>query len=342
MRYTNFLTQTPFDINCLTVHGVSSKPYSDNPIGKFGTGLKYAIAIILREGGRITLYDDTHRDTYTFSTTDVTFRGNEFRQVTCKHNSRIKSVWKSIYLPFTLDLGKEWVMWQAFRELYANTLDEGGYVVLGEMKDIPEGYTCITVDSPIFAQIAQQKVNIFPDFKAEEALARTDDIQIYSGGSNHIYFRGMRAYDLDKPAIFTYNVINQDVDLTEDRTIKNIYAIRNYIERAISRGDNENVIKALITPEKEHWESELNFNYTFGHSETFEKVSKAERANSRLNPSVRYHYDTYVAPPKTSKISDASWKYCEEALELARGRLGKRANLVHKVYMEAFKEVMKR
>lgn len=49
-----FLNNGEFDVSAMLTFGVSAKE-SDNPIGQFGTGFKYAIAIILRLGGSISV-----------------------------------------------------------------------------------------------------------------------------------------------------------------------------------------------------------------------------------------------------------------------------------------------
>ena len=98
-----------------SVFGVSAK-LDQNSIGEFGSGLKYAIAVLLREGRKITIKSDG--ETYKFDTKKITERNNEFEQVLCNGQE----------MPYTTHLGKGWELWQAYRELYSNCLDEGGEI----------------------------------------------------------------------------------------------------------------------------------------------------------------------------------------------------------------------
>ena len=80
MRHVVFKTPGLIDIRAFTVMGLSSKPNSDSPIGKFGTGLKMAIAVLVRNGIPVTLW--IGRTKYTFRKKRIKFRGEEtFEQI---------------------------------------------------------------------------------------------------------------------------------------------------------------------------------------------------------------------------------------------------------------------
>jgi len=118
------------DIKSITTFGVSSKE-NDSAIGYFGTGLKYAIAILLREGCEITIH--TGGKKYEFGTQRQTVRVDEFTFVTMNGEA----------LAFTTELGKNWQLWQAFRELYCNCTDEGGTIYQSDTFDASESDTVI-------------------------------------------------------------------------------------------------------------------------------------------------------------------------------------------------------
>ena len=52
-----FKTPTSVPLEAFSLMGVNVKT-SNNAIGRFGTGLKYAVAVILRYGGSIQLFID--------------------------------------------------------------------------------------------------------------------------------------------------------------------------------------------------------------------------------------------------------------------------------------------
>ena len=126
-----FTTPGLIPLEAFTTFGVNAKPNSTNPFGYFGTGLKYAIAVCLRNGCKVVLWRGDIKYTFYVSTKD--FRGKDFDFVRMKKETRnFAGLWASSYtqLPFTLELGKNWELWQAFRELETNTRDENGWTTL--------------------------------------------------------------------------------------------------------------------------------------------------------------------------------------------------------------------
>ena len=99
------------DPRFLSTFGCSVKE-SDNPIGWFGTGLKFAIAVLLRTGHSIRVLTGTRQ--LEITTRTDTLRGQSFAFV-CVDGEPAG---------FTTELGKNWELWMAYRELYCNTKDE--------------------------------------------------------------------------------------------------------------------------------------------------------------------------------------------------------------------------
>src|SRR5208282_5619824 len=97
-----FTNPGEIDPRTITTLGVSVKE-TKSPIGFFGTGLKIAIAVLLRNHQRITIYSGLTK--YEFSCAPETIRGQEFNIVQMNN----------IPLGFTTDMGKVWEMWMAYR-----------------------------------------------------------------------------------------------------------------------------------------------------------------------------------------------------------------------------------
>ena len=106
-----FFNKEAIDLRTITTMGVTAK-VTDNAIGYFGTGLKYAIATLLRTGHKVTLVRDGKRIEFTSQTEDI--RGKEFGLVYMGHQP----------LAFTIELGKNWTAKDAYRELASNARDE--------------------------------------------------------------------------------------------------------------------------------------------------------------------------------------------------------------------------
>jgi len=180
MNTISFQNRGLIDLRAVRTFGVSAKDCK-NPIGFFGTGLKYAIAICLRLGGTITLYRGLER--YEFSTSEATIRNSEFRIVTMNGEE----------LGFTTDLGKTWEPWQAFRELYCNTMDEGGSAMEGDANPLTD-YTTLVVSSPAFYSAYIERNSIIltavPRWK-------TPRVEIHDRHSHFGFYRGIRVAKLD-------------------------------------------------------------------------------------------------------------------------------------------------
>ena len=120
-----FWTNTTLDIRAITMMGLSAKPNSTDPIGKFGTGMKLAIAVLLRLGAGVELYIKGQK--YLFKTRTDDFRGQEYDQI-LMYKTTITGRLLPTKLSFTTHLGSHWQPWMAFRELLSNTVDEDGLV----------------------------------------------------------------------------------------------------------------------------------------------------------------------------------------------------------------------
>lgn len=195
-----FITPTALPIEAATTMGVSVK--EDDAIGKFGTGLKYAIAGILRLSGTITAFIDGERHDFTAKESDI--RGKTFRIV--HHNG--------IPCGFTTELGKHWEPWQLFRELASNTMDEGGRWTRDNAGS-DAGRTVIQVKCREVEDSERGESVFLGERRAlvESSLGAT----IYEGSSRHYYFRGIRAGSFPFAAPVTVDVHNGA--LSEDRLL---------------------------------------------------------------------------------------------------------------------------
>lgn len=192
-----FITPVPLAIEAATTMGVSVK--TDGAIGKFGTGLKYAIAGILRLNGSVTI--TIEGDRYEFTAEDAEIRGKAFRIVHCNGSP----------CGFTTDLGKHWEPWQLFRELASNALDEGG----GWTRNPLTGATIISVSCREVEE-AEAQENVFLGDR-RPLVQSTSGATIYEGQSRHYYYRGIRAGSFDSIAPVTIDVTHGS--LSEDRLL---------------------------------------------------------------------------------------------------------------------------
>ena len=249
-----FKNRGSIDVRAINVMGISSKE-NDNAIGYFGTGLKYAIAVMLREG--ISFGIKTGGVNYTFETKRETVRVDEFDF--CYMNGR--------ELPFTTDLGKNWDLWQAFRELYCNCIDESGEVYRANWADsielssaeLNEDATIVWVSSPRFDEIFENLGDIV--LQTDPITVNNSEVELHPGRSKFLYYKGIRVYELPSPSIYTYNLTGK-IELTEDRTAKDFYNCKSTIGRSFAASTNPGIIREIIaTEERQAFESDLDFNW---------------------------------------------------------------------------------
>lgn len=224
---------------------------TDNPIGQFGSGLKYAIAVLLRNEHEIEVY--TPEATFIFGTRTKFFRGKEFQIVTCNDKE----------LGITTDMGKHWELWMAYRELVCNTIDEGGLHFTGDKFD--HGTSIVVKGEEFHALIARHEE--FFVGEREPIATYNDKLNVYEGKGS-VFYRGVRVGHLEN-ANFSYEIL-RPIQLTEDRTYANIYEVNRYISQCITQITNVKFIdRFLLCDPKESYESKLDFGYRW--SDQFER-----------------------------------------------------------------------
>lgn len=256
---TVFTTPGELDLKAITHMGINSKPNTNNPIGFFGTGLKYAVATLARKGIKMEIH---HKGKVVrFTTQTEEFRDKSFGFI---YMTFPKQLFKPAQaLSYTTELGKTWELWQVFRELYSNTLDEGGYAEVSDMFEKPnskDSLTYIVVFGEEFAQEYYKRDKTFlPGASQQEEVYAEDAVEMFDQSSDHIYYRGMRVMDLDLPSKFTYNILAK-IELTEDRTAKYPDTVERLIREHIINETDTGKIAAILRAPKGTYEQRLNFN----------------------------------------------------------------------------------
>lgn len=292
------------DLRAVRTFGLNAKE-GDSPIGFFGTGLKYAIAVLLRTGHSITLYRGL--DKHVFSTRQIDSRGKGFALAFMDEQE----------LPFTLELGKAWQVWQAYRELHSNALDEKGSTHQCAAFMPTEGRTSIVVvgDEIEAAHAARDAI-----FLSTPPMHVCDGVQIHAGRSHHAYYRGIRVRDLKAPSLFTYNLTSLLGGLTEDRTLKSETDLDFYVASAIVRSDDEALIEAAITAPQDTFEHHLAC-YPFSASDAFFRVYSRVRGAGRMTELSALANQLYLRIKKTLplpapiKLSRMQEKQLQRAVE---------------------------
>lgn len=245
-----FTNTGEIDPRSISTFGVSVKAGA-NPIGFFGTGLKYAIAVLLRTGHQIKILSGC--DAISFGLQSEAVRGQEFSFVTMSATNGAPQA-----IGFTTELGKTWELWMAYREIACNCKDEGGdgsYEI--DMPSAEVGKTKIVVTGEefegIFANRNQFILEDEPWFKAD------DFVEVRNYPSSHFFYRGVRVMPFAMKTIYTYNT-TQKIDLTEDRTIKRQWEPPYRIARAVLVATDKAFIRTVVTAKDDTLEGRLDFH----------------------------------------------------------------------------------
>lgn len=236
------------DIRAITLLGASVKE-QDDAIGYFGTGLKFAIATILRHEGSITIFNGL--DKYELSARPVTMRGEPFFVIFLNDKE----------LSYTTQLGRDWSPWMAYRELYCNAKDEGDWAVeLVEAMKPQEGYVSIFVEG--LDEVHDEKDKYFYDGPALYRGSTADALPGYSGDQKVVFYRGVRVADvksLGKPLQYSWN-IKRNIQLTEDRTLRYPHHLREAILQAVCDSDDTEFMRDILKTDSVYFEYNIDWH----------------------------------------------------------------------------------
>jgi hypothetical protein len=269
----------------ITTMGLNAK-VGENPIGFFGTGLKYAIAVLLRTGHQISIHRGTEE--LVFTTQSHESRGKRFELVAMNEQP----------IGFTTELGKKWELWQAFRELWCNCADENGRSFQTDFYSPKEGCTSVTVIGSQFETIFGNRGEFI---LATRPVKTFKGLQVHPGASRTIFYRGIAVGRLpeNQAPLHTYNITAQ-IDLTEDRTVKYDWEVKNIIAKAIHTATDKEFIEQAVCAPKGSLERSIDHTfYSEKPSQPFiETVERIHRTRAHdMNESAVNHANAHRPLP---------------------------------------------
>lgn len=312
MQAVVFRNPGVIDPRSITTFGTSSKENA-GAIGFFGTGLKYAIAVLLRLGCSITIHSGGKQ--YGFAVKTAKIRVNSFDIVTMNGKA----------LGFTTELGKTWEAWMALRELWCNAKDEGG-----------EAYQAMTDHSTFVPMRSETVVVVYgqPMLDAwanrgdvileSEPLEKLDSVHIHPGPSKYVYYKGIRIHELQYPSLNTYNV-QRRIDLTEDRTAKYTFEVMGAITSGITKSERSELVRRAVLAEKGSCEYSLDYSGQVPSDNFVTTVAVLARGHdSRLSRSaleaVRvWRMEVLNDPDKPMPLNEVEEKALVKAVDFCRG-----------------------
>lgn len=302
------------DTASITSFGVSVKD-GDSPIGFFGTGLKYAIAVLLRLKHKVTILSG-HKS-FEFGLQKRTVRGVDFDFV-----SMIEDGGEPVQLGFTTELGKQWLPWMAYREIACNCKDEGGEVVAGKTSIAQaSNKTTIIVTGQEFAEAHSNR----GDFLLETpALLTVDSVEVRDTPGHVFFYRGIRVHQMPRTALYTYNSVGK-LDLTEDRTLKDQWQAEACARRAILRASDRNFIRRCVTAHEQTLEGGMDYHgWSIAPSKEFLEVvgeAVSQRRGSVNETAVKLWREMTKQPfvPNEIGLTGVQLKSLHRSLEFLEG-----------------------
>lgn len=313
MRAIVHKTQGKLDLRSLTVFGLNAKPATDTPIGYFGTGLKYAVAVLARNNISTTIWIDGKK--WWIEQEDTKFRDKSFKSLILKTHGRAGLFLKTINLPFTTELGKNWELWQAFRELESNTRDEKGetfqmHNAEGEPNDVRkmlEGNTGIVVVGEAYVECFLNRDQYFlPDgLTQREPGSMSDRIQVFARKSKAVYYRSIRILELKESSENTYNILTQ-IQLTEDRTAKSEFDVQWEIQNYLGGSTDKEVVRRAISAPAKSFERKFDYEYSTRSDVFLDEVASAGEDATDYAKSILKR----DRPPEPLKKEGQNWIRC--------------------------------
>ena len=273
MTYLRLSNPGEIDTRGIFTFGLSVKEI-DAPIGYFGTGIKHGLAVLLRMGQEVILHAGETK--YRFSTREITFRNKPIQMIFMNDQQ----------LPFTLDLGKNWKLWMAYRELYCNMLDERGSFELVDTIPEPEpGRTSFYLGGQDILNVHHGRSNYFLDSKPLWAGAEVEIHAKQDNGST-LFYRGVSIGELNYETHFTYNIL-KSCTLTEDRTLQYSWEAQWAIRDGLSDCPEDDILsKALLAP-ADSFEGRIEWPIDRTYGSAFLSFCENNQNNKRLSPFAR-------------------------------------------------------
>lgn len=344
MRQIKFVTPTKLSLLDITTMGDSSKRDDDSLIGTFDSGLKYAIALLLRNDVNISInvfgnkedigvWEESFTTNYEFSTyiDSDHKRDKELIQIECsniyhggsalnQHNIQEPSTCESyvVKTAFAKNLGFNWELWMALRELYSNMLDEKGYYT-EEDADIEEGtIICLTFEEDsAFNTIWEERENYI--IEREDCIKISDRLSLFSSPDNtlRIFKNNILVYEDNKTnSRFNFNIDFGEID--ERRVLTALHGVSHSIVSDIASTTNEEFLRSIITSDFKLMADEFLYNNScyehcsdLIHNIAYEVEQKYGSVNSYkwLLGIIKEREDCKISGKKIETIKDSLWGY---------------------------------
>lgn len=260
LKFCNNNFISPID---LITMGDSEKRDDPDKIGKFSSGLKFAISLFLINGTECFITSGNYE--YRFGTKELKI-GEKTKEVIVIKQTDITSKQETEYVTgFAKNMALHWDYWMAFREIYSNTLDEGGVVLFpGDSYKRYDTTFEIEVDDNV-----QEIIDCWGNyFINEEPIIENSEVKLFNSPDNklRIYKQGILIFeDLDQKSLYNYDYKHAGID--ERRVLNDHWNLKYAIASCISKTEDLDFINNYLCQNKYpngFWEEEFNHENDLG------------------------------------------------------------------------------
>jgi hypothetical protein len=263
--YLTIHNQGEIENGALSLLGASTK--EGDQIGKFGSGFKYALAVLLRNGIRTRIFSGERE--IPLEVKMELFRDKAFGVIWIDGQRT----------SLTTSTGPDWKARDAVREIWSNALDEGE-AMRGVSEEIIPAFNTTTVAIEIDDEIQVMIDNWSMYFVHDEVpVWRGWGGRIIKQQVSNYYRRGVWiCEDRDRTGIFSYDF--NEIELPESRKIKTA-ATMYWVSYLLSQCDDLEVFDTILrtrVPERMEWQAMHMYHPDFGSTgtKTLQKAFRRE------------------------------------------------------------------
>ena len=234
MKYIRIKNSGIIEPQALYLVGASTKRGDHTKIGQFGSGNKYALAYLLRNGYQVKVFAGLEE--LTIHTEKEKFRDQEF-EIIYVNGSKTS---------ITTEMGKDWEFWQAIREIYCNAKDEGNCTLEFVQNFEPkadETHFYIDTKHDVFEFMSNYD-NYFSFEK--KVLFECEDGRILEKTGSHVnvYRKGINCFKTTLDSVFDYDF--SEITIDENRLVKYSWQVEEKIWSLIYQCNNKDVIMQIL------------------------------------------------------------------------------------------------
>ena len=247
--YIKIVNEGEIDINSFLLVGATNKRNDDKKIGYFGSGLKYAMSVLLRNKIPFRIFSGEKEIKIT--TSKKSFRGENFDVI--KINNKLTN--------FTTKMGPDWKSWFAIREIYCNAIDEGKHKIgiAGKPESI-KGKTIFYIEFVDELDDLFKNWDLYFSEKRKDLVHSFQNNKIYMGGNDmRIYRKGILCYENKKKSLYHYDI--DWIKINESRVMEGEWDFNYRMSKEFAKYGNTIMIRNLLENYKDTYEEDFYWQF---------------------------------------------------------------------------------